>query len=305
MKRGRRVSLVLGSGGARGYAHIGVIEELEARGYEIVSVSGASMGALVGGFYACGKLRAYTDWVLELDALDVARLLDLSWSRRGLIDGKKLFAKLSEILGPCRIEELPIPYTAVATDLRRNREVWFQQGPLIEAIRASIAIPSFFTPVEKEGMLLVDGGVLNPLPVAPTMSDHRSDLTVAVHLYGEMPPPPVEHPESPSRPQSSLNRVIDPLLRQARSWLEEKNDGKSEGKEEDYHLFDIIDQAIDSMQKTLVGYRLGGYPPDLLIQIPKEVCDVYDFHKAAEVIAHGRYAARNALDEMEASRAGA
>jgi NTE family protein len=303
MKR-RTVSLVLGSGGARGYAHIGVIEELEARGYEIVSISGASMGALVGGFYACGKLTAYRDWVLELDALDVARLLDLSWSRRGLIHGEKLFRRLSEFLGPCRIEELSIPYTAVATDLRRNREVWFQRGPLIEAIRASIAIPSFFTPVEKNGMLLVDGGVLNPLPVAPTTSDH-SDLTIAVHLYGEMPLPPLEPPPTPDRERNSLDRVIDPLLRQARSWLEEKDRKESEGEEEDYHLFDIIDQAIDSMQKTLVGYRLGGYPPDLLIQIPKEVCDVYDFHKAAKVIAHGRYAARNALDEMEASRAGA
>ena len=294
-----KVSLVLGSGGARGYAHIGVIRELEARGYEIVSISGASMGALVGGFYACGRLQAYTDWVLGLDALDVAALLDLSWSRRGLIDGEKLFAKLSRILGKCRIEELPIPYTAVATDLRRNREVWFQRGPLIEAIRASIAIPSFFTPVEKNGMLLVDGGVLNPLPVAPTTSDH-SDLTIAVHLYGENPLPEIEVLPLPESEKRSIDRMIDPLLEHARSWLERK-EAKRTKEDEDLHLFDIIDQAIDSMQKTLVGYRLGGYPPDLLIQIPKEVCDVYDFHKAAEVIAHGEHAARRALDELKAS----
>jgi NTE family protein len=294
-----KVSLVLGSGGARGYAHIGVIRELEARGYEIVSISGASMGALVGGFYACGRLQAYTDWVLGLDALDVAALLDLSWSRRGLIDGEKLFAKLSRILGKCRIEELPIPYTAVATDLRRNREVWFQRGPLIEAIRASIAIPSFFTPVEKNGMLLVDGGVLNPLPVAPTTSDH-SDLTIAVHLYGENPLPEIEVLPLPESEKRSIDRMIDPLLEHARSWLERK-EAKRTKEDEDLHLFDIIDQAIDSMQKTLVGYRLGGYPPDLLIQIPKEVCDVYDFHKAAKVIAHGEHAARRALDELKAS----
>jgi len=295
-KHGKRISLVLGSGGARGYAHIGVIEELEARGYTIASISGASMGALVGGFHACGKLRAYTDWVLGLDALDVAALLDLSWSRRGLIDGEKLFRKLGEILGECRIEDLPIPFTAVATDLRRNREVWFQRGSLIEAIRASIAIPSFFTPVEKNGMLLVDGGVLNPLPVAPTTSDH-SDLTIAVHLYGEHALPEID---IPSRKEEESSGTFERVLQRARDWLVQEEPSSPSG-EEDYHILDIIDQAIDSMQKTLVGYRLGGYPPDLLIQIPKEVCDVYDFHKATKVIAHGRHAARVALDELERS----
>jgi NTE family protein len=291
---GTKISLVLGSGGARGYAHIGVIRELEARGYEIASISGASMGALVGGFYACGRLRNYTDWVLELDALDVASLLDLSWSRRGLIGGEKLFRKLGQILGDCRIEDLPIPFTAVATDLRRNREVWFQRGPLIEAIRASIAIPSFFTPVEREGMLLVDGGVLNPLPVAPTMADH-TEMTVAVHLYGEEPPVKPEETEPQRTAPAPLDRVIDPIVRRARAWWQKENDAES------YHLFDIIDRTIDSMQKTLVNYRLGGYPPDLLIQIPKEVCDTYDFHKAAEVIKYGRLAARRALGEVESS----
>jgi len=286
----KNISLVLGSGGARGYAHIGVIRALEERGYTIASISGASMGALVGGFYACGKLGEYEKWVRGLSTLEVAALLDLSWSRRGLIGGDRLFARLSEILGPCLIEELPLPYTAVAVDLRRAREVWFQRGPLIDAIRASIAIPSFFTPVEREGMLLVDGGALNPLPVAPTMSDH-TEMTIAVDLYGDEPPPGQKTRESSSQ-------LLETLLRR------KKKAKSSRRSQENYHLFDIIDRTIETMQKTLTNYRLGGYPPDLLIRIPKEVCGAYDFHRADEVIPVGYQKAMEVLESGDFSAPG-
>ncbi len=150
------VSLVLGSGGARGLAHIGVIEWLEAQGFRIVSIAGASMGALIGGIYAAGKLDLYRDWVVELERMDVLRLLDLSFSSNGLIKGDRVIGVLRELIGECDIEGLPISFTAVATDLDRQREVWLNRGPLFDAIRASIAIPTVFTPVVREGRTLVE-----------------------------------------------------------------------------------------------------------------------------------------------------
>ncbi|MRI84079.1 MAG: patatin [Nitratiruptor sp.] len=280
-----KIALVLGSGGARGYAHIGVIEELIARGHEIISISGSSMGALVGGLYAAGGLEEYKEWVLGLDAFDVAKLLDISFDKRGFIKGERIFRKLEEIVDRRRIEELPIKFTAVATEVRRNREVWFQEGDLLTAIRASIAIPSFFTPVELNGMLLVDGGVLNPLPVAPVMSDH-ADRIVAVNLYADRPKPQIQLPQ---QEQERLDR-----LEQAKEALKERF--KELVSDEDYSMFDIITMSFDGMQNTLIRYRLAGYPPDLLIEISKDVCGTYDFHKAYEVIEVGRMVAREALD---------
>lgn len=176
----KQIALVLGSGGARGYAHIGVIEEIERRGYEVVCIAGCSMGAVIGGIYAAGKLGEYRDWVESLDYLDVLRLLDVSF-RLGAIRGERVFGKIHEILGEIDIEQLPIPYTAVATDLTNQQEIWFQEGCLHQAMRASAAIPSLFTPVMQGTRMLVDGGLLNPLPIVPVVSTH-ADLIVAVNL---------------------------------------------------------------------------------------------------------------------------
>ncbi|WP_236212569.1 patatin-like phospholipase family protein, partial [Metapseudomonas otitidis] len=176
----KRVALVLGSGGARGYAHIGVIQELEARGYEIACVAGCSMGAVVGGIYAAGKLDEYREWTESLDYLDVLRLLDVSF-RLGAIRGEKVFGRIREIVGEIDIEQLPIPFTAVATDLTNQQEIWFQEGCLHQAMRASAAIPSLFTPVMQGSRMLVDGGLLNPLPIVPVVSSH-CDLIIAVNL---------------------------------------------------------------------------------------------------------------------------
>jgi len=281
---GKKISLVLGSGGARGYAHIGVIEALEERGYEIVSVSGCSMGALVGGLYACGKLDEYKEWVLGLQPLDVAGLLDLAWDRRGLMSGTKVFERLDELVGTTTIESLPIAYTAVASDLNRGKEVWFRDGDLLTAIRASIAIPSVFTPVELDGMLLVDGGVLNPLPVAPTMSD-RSDLTVAVNLYGP------DAPQEETAVAERYDSLVERLASKAKSAIKDRLK-----RQEQVHIFSILDQSFDTMQRSLTQYRLGGYPPDVTIELPKNICSTFDFHKAKMLIDAGRKAAEAVLD---------
>lgn len=283
MSEKKRVSLVLGSGGARGYAHIGVIEELEKRGYEIVSISGASMGALIGGLYACGKLEAYKQWILELDPLDVAGLIDFSFQSDGLIKGEKVFRKIAEMIGDQTFESLPIKMTAVATDLEHKKEIWFQSGDLLQAIRASIAIPTFFTPVKMDDMILADGGILNPLPVAPTMSD-ISDVTIAVNLYADISKPKISISEEE---KTQIDAIKDVFMETVERFFT---------KENDLTMFDVLDKTLDTMQNGLTRYRLGGYPPDILIEISKDVCNTYDFHKAAEVIESGRSAAREQLD---------
>ncbi|SMC09140.1 patatin-like phospholipase family protein [Nitratiruptor tergarcus] len=284
----KKISLVLGSGGARGYAHIGAIEEIEKH-FEIVAISGASMGALIGGLYAAGKLKEYQEWVLGLDAFDVMKLLDFSFDKRGLVGGDRVMKKLRQILGNVKIENLPYDYTAVATDLKRNREIWFQEGDLLEAIRASIAIPSFFTPIEKDGMLLIDGGVLNPLPVAPTMSS-PSDLTIAISLLGEGKAPKIKIPKDVKQKVSKLETIVTNVTDKARQIFKDE--------QEDYHLIDIVDMAIESMQKTLSNYRIGGYPPDILIEIPKSIAGTLDFHKAYEIIEIGRKKTLEVLKDL-------
>ena len=177
------MALALGSGGARGYAHIGVIEVLRARGYEIVGVSGSSMGAVVGGLQAAGHLDEFAEWAKSLTQRTILRLLDPSIAAAGVMRAEKILDAVRDILGPVDIEDLPIPYTAVATDLVAGKSVWFQRGPLDEAIRASIAIPGVIAPHEIGGRLLADGGILDPLPMAP-LSAVNADLTIAVSLSG-------------------------------------------------------------------------------------------------------------------------
>jgi len=210
MMAGKKVSLVLGGGGARGYAHIGVIEELEKRGFEIISISGSSMGALIGGLFACGKLDEYKKWVQELDAMDVFSLVDFTLQSGGLIAGDKVFEKIAKMIGDHTFESLPIKLTAVATDIVREREVWFQSGDLLQALRASIAIPFVFTPVKIEDMILADGGILNPLPVAPTMSD-ISDLTIAVNLYADIPKPKIVISKKEEEQRNAFSQAFEEM----------------------------------------------------------------------------------------------
>lgn len=180
---GQRVALALGSGGARGYAHIGVINELRSRGYEIVGVAGSSMGALVGGLHAAGRLAEFEGWAKTLTQRAVLRLLDPSLTAAGVLRAEKILDAVRDILGEATIEALPIPYTAVATDLITGKSVWLQRGPVDEAIRASIAIPGVIAPHLLDGRLLADGGILDPLPMAP-IAAVNSDLTIAVSLSG-------------------------------------------------------------------------------------------------------------------------
>lgn len=287
------VSLVLGSGGARGYAHIGAIEEIERRGYEIVAISGSSIGALIGGMYAAGRLAEYSDWVKSLSWIKVVRLLDFTLSK-GAIRGDKIFVQLAEILGNPQIQDLPIDYTAVVADLARQKEVWYQKGSLLDAIRASVAVPGLFTPVIKGASVLVDGGVLNPLPIIPVVSS-QADLIIAVDLNtGDVNHSHLKLPSNKYLRRSGMSDEWNmPDVDTSSTEHDSKEQNEIGGR------MDILLNSVEVMQASLTEYKIAGYPPDLVVRIPKNLCSFYDFHRAAETIEYGRLATREKLEALE------
>lgn len=268
------VSLVLGSGGARGLAHIGIIQWLVENGYDIRSIAGSSMGALVGGIYAAGKLKVYADWVCTLQRMDVLRLLDPSFGRAGLFKGDRLFGVLRKLIGDCAIEELPLSYTAVATDLESGREVWLREGRLFDAIRASIAVPLIFTPFENRGRRLFDGGLVNPIPVDATLGD-VTDLTVAVDLS--------------ARSEAGLPAAKNPRLPGESAY------GKG--------FLDVAFASMDTMQNTIMRLKVAACSPDVTVQIPRNACAFHEFWRAKQMIALGRERTARAFETSEASGA--
>ena len=319
-----RIALALGSGGARGYAHIGVINELTERGYEIVGVAGSSMGALVGGLHAADKLDEFAYWAASLTQRAVLRLLDPSLTSPGVLRAEKILDAVRDILGDVTIEALPIPYTSVATDLIAGKSVWLQRGPLDDAIRASIAIPGIFTPHVLDGRLLADGGILDPLPMAP-LSAVNADLTIAVSLSGGDPavrltdPEPRVTTEWLGRMWRSTTALLDTSTAQrvmdspaAKSVLSRFNSSLDEGAEtvgtlDDTGIaglprlgsFEIMNRTIDIAQSALARHTLATYPPDLLIEVPRNACRSLEYHRAEEVIEIGQELAAAALDALD------
>ncbi|NOI66048.1 patatin-like phospholipase family protein [Vibrio sp. 99-8-1] len=284
---GQTVSLVLGSGGARGLAHIGVIQWLEENGYQIKSISGCSAGALIGGIYAVGKLDEFTHWMSAIDKISMARLLDISWQSSGLFKGDKIINQLVELIGDTKIEQLSIPFTAVAANVADEKEVWLNSGSLFDAIRASISLPLFFTPFEINGELLVDGGVLNPVPIAPTFGD-KTDLTLAVNLGGELMSHPLELKQSHDNVDSSFQRKIS-------GYLDKIQDSLMESTNINLDAFDIANQAFDAMQSSIARQKLAAYPPDMSINIPQNLCGTFDFDLSEQLIQYGYNAAKEAF----------
>jgi NTE family protein len=273
----KSVSLVLGGGGARGVTHIGVIEVLEEMGYTIESVSGTSIGSIVGGVYAAGKLDEYKAWLLSLNSFDVAKLLDPTLSINGVIKGEKIMSRVREIVEDVQIENLPISYTAVATDIKHGKEVWFQKGSLVDAMRASMAIPNIFVPFKVDNRLYVDGGIVNPVPVTPTLSD-QTDLTIAVSLNGAS----IEEVKREEE-DGFLNKAMDFINRQI-----DTDDTMS--------YLEISSKSIDMMQDGIGRFKLASTPPDLVIEMPDNICGIFDFHHSAELIEYGRAEAKRVLE---------
>jgi len=283
----KSVSLVLGAGGARGLAHIGVIRQLEQAGARIEAIAGSSMGALVGGIFAAGKLDAYEEWVCSLTRSDVLSLIDWTFSGGGLIKGRKIVTKLSDLVGQINIDELDIDFTAVAVDINQGREVWLDRGPLFDAVRASIAIPGLFTPHHYRDRTLVDGGILNPIPVAPTLR-HMTDLTVVVDVNG---PPDLDMDQDDHEQASDSGSLVDRLKE-----VVDRFSGDREPEASKPGLFDIMLRALDTMQAALTRQHLAIFQPDLVIRVPKNIGMVHEFHRAREFIDLGATLAKRAIE---------
>ena len=286
IRRGEKIALVLGAGGARGLAQIGVIEALQARGLDIVAVAGSSSGALVGGIFAAGKLADFHARLVEMDRGDFLRLLDPVIGRPALFRGERLIETLAEVVGNPDIESLPIDFTAVAVDLQRQREVWLRTGPLWTAIRASIALPGLFTPFEVHGRELVDGGLLAPLPIAATrLSDAHRLIAVDMHGWPQRPP------GEPAQDTDASFEGVSPSARLG-AWVEKQMGGRPD----EIGLTELLARSIDTMQAQIARVQLALDPPELLIRIPRDACLFYEFWRAKELVTIGRIEADKALD---------
>jgi len=265
---GRKVHLVLGSGGARGMAHIGVIEVLEEHQFEIASITGCSMGAVVGGLYAAGYVKEYKEWLLTLNKSKLFSLFDFTFTKAGFVKGDKILLKLREFTGDQTIEHFRIPFTAVATDILHRKEVHYNSGDLYKALRASVGIPGVFTPVLDQQTYLVDGGVLNPLPLNLVQKHNNEEWVVAVNINAHQK----KHQPDPEEEETT---AVPPV----------------------YNVLDLINTSYDFTQDRLTELMIEKYQPELLVEIPRSACSVFDFHLGTQLIELGRQACIAALQK--------
>lgn len=290
--KAKSISLVLGSGGARGHAHIGVIRAIEERGIEIRNIAGTSMGAVIGGIYAADKLDTYVDWAHRLGKNDVVRLLDFSFTWTSIFKGERIIEVLRELIGDCQIEDLDRGFTAVATSLDDQREIWLNSGELFRAIRASTAVPGVFAPVELNGMVLVDGGLVNPIPIAPTLTD-STDLTIAVNLSGmteKYRPPAARKDLDESASDRGYREKIAEFIG---GMMDDEDSGESKPD-----AADLLVKSIDVMQGAIARLKLAAYTPDKVIDVPRDACSFFEFNRAEEMAELGYEKTRKALDEL-------
>ena len=291
---GLKVHLVLGCGGARGLAHLGVIDALEEQGHEIVSVAGCSMGAVIGGAYAAGCHTQYRDYMMSLTKSKVYGLFDFTLDRQGLVKGEKILEELKRIVNVRHIEDLRIPFTAVAADMEVRKERWFTSGDLYKAMRASFAIPGIFTPVRENGQMLVDGGVLNPLPLDAV--DRREDAVVlAVNLNGK-PTGRKKGSEKRENEEKSLFKDIAKLLKI-------DNGGTKKTVENPIHakwLTELLLFSYHMTQDRVIELMIERHSPEIVVDIPRDAGTTFDFHRCAELVSIGRELGREALKDYAA-----
>lgn len=283
------VALVLSGGAARGIAHIGVIEELERQGYEITSIAGTSMGALIGGVYAAGKLSELKEFMCTLDKRKVFHLVDFALSKQGLIKGDKLINKMKDFVPDMLIEDLALPYAAVAVDLHDKEEVVFRSGSLYDAIRASISIPTIFTPVKQGNRILVDGGLLNNIPLA-YVKRKEGDIVVAVHVNADIP-----FKKPGTKKEVDKKRILH------QNKISEFNNhihSSSPSAEDKLGYFTLITRSLELMTMRMAEDKIKRYSPEILINVSNDSCNLYDFYKAEEQVEAGRCAAKDVLDNL-------
>jgi len=283
------VALALSSGGARGLAHIGAIEELESNGYHITSIAGCSMGALIGGVYAAGKLEEFREWMKTIDRKKMLELTDFSFSINHLVKGNRIIEAIMDFVPDIAIEELPIPYCAVATDLKAGREVVIDKGSLFEAIRASISLPSFYEPIQRDDMILIDGGVINPIPLNRVKRNAR-DILVGVDVSGH----------DYKSQWDEMHRLTE--------W--QKNDNSLKAKILDklipdnieFNYYTVLSRTSSLMirQNSILMAKL--MKPEMLIDIQMNRYGTFDFDKSEKLVAIGRQKTAQAILAMNQKR---
>lgn len=296
MSKRKTVSLVLSSGGARGLAHVGVIEELESRGYSIAEIAGCSAGALVGGMYAAGKLPEFKDWICNLDRVDVFSLMDFTFSSRGFIKGEKVYNALKKVVKDCQIEDLSVPFSCNAVDYRTGQEVVFREGSLYAAIRASGSIPSVFQPARHHRHEFIDGGVLNPVPIS-LITNHENRLLAVVEVNA----PEQHYVEPPKKDETGRRFMTMP------GWLKDyqlkmRQYFPEEAKEEkltSLSSINLISRSFDLLQDRFCELLIEKYPVDIMVRVSRKQAGTLEFHRAAEMIEIGRQKAKEALDQLE------
>ena len=289
MKTSRRmnkdVALVLSSGGARGLAHIGAIEELEAQGYRITSIAGCSMGSLIGGVYAAGKLNEFREWMKTIDRKKMLKLTDFSLSFNHIVKGTRIIEAIMEFVPDVPIEELPIPYCAVATDWKSGREVVFRKGSLFEAIRASISLPAFYEPVRRDGMILIDGGVTNPIPLN-RVERHEGDILVGVdvsdHDYAAQWEQKQALNERRKRSTSFSQKIINKLRPDSIEFNH-------------YTMLSRVSSLMIRQNSILMAQLMK---PDVLVDIQMARYGGFDYDKSEKIIAIGRQKTQQALAKL-------
>lgn len=293
MTERKNVALVLASGGSRGLAHIGAIEVLEEHGFRITSVAGASMGALVGGIYAAGGLDAFKEWMKTVDRMKVFNLMDFTIGNGGFVKGERVIEELKSIIPDRKIEELPVHFTAVATDILHRREVVFGSGSLYDAIRSSISLPSVFTPNRIGDMLLIDGGVVNPVPVN-RVRRIPGDILVAVDLNGpyiwkyDTDADEKKRGRLRQRLEKMVDTISDKVLKEkVEASLPAKSEKEKED-EDDMGIVSILNQSSSMMIQTNADLTLQLYPPDILVRIAKNAYGTMEFYKYDEIVSLGR-----------------
>ena len=282
----KNVALALSSGGARGLAHIGAIEELEAQGYHISSIAGCSMGALIGGVYAAGRLNEFREWMKTIDRKKMLGLIDFSLSLNHIVKGTRIIEAIMEFVPDVNIEDLPIPYCAVATDLKAGREVLFRKGSLFKAIRASISLPSFYEPVQRDDMILIDGGITNPLPLN-RVKRLPGDILVGVDVSGHDYKAQWDEMHRLTAMQKSdtslKTKILDMLI----------------PDNIEFNYYTVLSRASSLMirQNSILMAQLMN--PDILIDIQMNRYGTFDFDKSEKLIAIGRQKTLQAKDKYE------
>lgn len=285
----KTVALVLSGGGARGLAHIGVIEALTERGYTISSIAGTSIGSIIGAVYISGNLDAFRKWVESTGKLDVLRLMDFAITKNGFIKGEKVFNHIKKYVKDADIESFDIPFAAIAVDIKNHKEIIFKSGSLIKAIRASVTIPTVLRPIENDGIELVDGGVLNPLPLN-AVQRRPGDLLVAVDLNADTPYKSPPGFEKEINHNSTYEKTMEFINEKWSSFFRN-------GKHKRSGFFNLITNSIYAMQMKLTQLAIERYDPDVVVDISKNACEIFEFHRAEEMIAYGKLQLGKSLDD--------